>query len=210
MSRVPVMRFAAAAAMAALIPNLSAAQRLTGPKPTGDVPAPIALDTTGLFQAKFAKVGDDMFIGGQPTERALRELRAQGVTTVVNLRTPQEMTTRVPFDEPALVKELGMQYVYLPMRGTPEFPYSPDALKSFTTAMTDAKGKVLLHCTVAWRASHLWAAYLIQARDVPVATALKQTRLINLMDDMRSDGERQPVEAFLGRALPQVGHPGKP
>ena len=210
MAGVSIMRLAVAAAMAALIPDLCAAQRLTGPTPTGDVPAPIALDTLGLFQAKFAKVGDDVFIGGQPTERALRELRAQGVTTVVNLRTPPEMTTRVPFDEAALVKELGMQYVYLPMRGTPEFPYSPEALKSFAAAMTGATGKVLLHCTVAWRASHLWAAYLIQERGVPVATALELTRMINLMDDTRMGGDRQPVEAFLGRTLPEVGHPGKP
>ena len=74
-------------------------------------------------------------------------------------------------------------------------------------AMSNAKGKVLLHCTIAWRASHLWAAYLIQYRNVPVATALQQARLINLMDDMRMDGDKQPVEAFLGRPLSEVGHP---
>jgi uncharacterized protein (TIGR01244 family) len=147
-----------------------------------------------------------VFISGQPTERALRDLRAQGVTTVVNLRSPPEMT-RVPFDEAALVKQLGMDYVYLPMRGTPELPYSPAAVKAFAAAMSSAKGKVLLHCTIAWRASHLWAAYLIQYRDVPVATALQQARSINLMDDMRMDGDTQPVEAFLGRTLSEVGHP---
>jgi hypothetical protein len=52
----------------------------------------------------------------------------------------------------------------------------------------------------------LWAAYLIQYRDVPVATALDQARAINLMDDHRMDGDRQPVEAFLGRSLPEIGH----
>ena len=194
------------AAMSAVTSGVCGAQRLTGPHPTGKVPAPVALDTRGLFQDKFARVGDDVFISGQPTERALRELRAQGVTTVVNLRSPPEMS-RVPFDEAALVKELGMEYVYLPMRGTPELPYSPAAVKSFAAAMTGAKGKVLLHCTIAWRASHMWAAYLIQYRDVPVATALQQARSINLMDDMRMDGDTQPVEAFLGRSLPEVGHP---
>jgi uncharacterized protein (TIGR01244 family) len=193
------------AAMSAVTSGVCGAQRLTGPHPTGKVPAPVALDTRGLFQDKFARVGDDVFISGQPTERALRELRAQGVTTVVNLRSPPEMN-RVPFDEAALVKELGMEYVYLPMRGTPELPYSPAAVKSFAAAMSNAKGKVLLHCTIAWRASHLWAAYLIQYRDVPVASALEQARTINLMDDHRMDGDRQPVEAFLGRSLPEVGH----
>src|SRR4030081_403679 len=157
MARVRVMRLAAFAAMSAVISGVCGAQHLTGPHPTGDVPAPVALETHGLFQDKFARVGDDVFISGQPTERALRDLRAQGVTTVVNLRTPEEMSTRVPFDEAALVKNLGMEYVYVPVRGNAEFPYSPAAVKSFAAAMSSAKGKVLLHCTVAWRASHLWA-----------------------------------------------------
>ena len=207
MTRVNMMRLAAFAAMSAVMPGVSGAQHLTGPHPTGAVPAPVALDTHGQFQEKFARVGDDVFISGQPTEQALRDLHAQGVTTVVNLRTPEEMSKRVPFDEAALVKELGMEYVYVPVRGNAEFPYSPAAVKSFSAAMSGAKGKVLLHCTIAWRASHLWAAYLIQDRDVPVATALQQARTINLMDDMRMDGDQQPVEAFLGRSLPEVGHP---
>ena len=202
-----IVKLAAFTAMSALMSGVCGAQRLTGPHPTGAVPAPVVLETRGLFQDKFASVGSGVFISGQPTERALRDLRAQGVTTVVNLRTPEEMAKRVPFDEAALVNELGMEYVYIPMRGTAEFPYSPAAVKSFAVAMTSAKGKVLLHCTIAWRASHLWAAYLIQYRDVPVATALQQARTINLMDDMRMDGDTQPVEAFLGRSLPEVGHP---
>ncbi len=206
MTRANITRLVGIAAMSAVTSGVCDAQRLTGPNPTDKVPAPVALDTRGLFQDKFARVGDDLFISGQPTEQGLRSLRDQGVTTVVNLRSPPEMA-RVPFDEPALVKELGMQYVYLPMRGTAELPYSPAAVKSFADAMSNAKGKVLLHCTIAWRASHLWAAYLIQYRNVPVATALEQTRLINLMDDHRMDGDRQPVEAFLGRSLPEVGHP---
>jgi len=174
------------------------AQQLAGPTSTAVPPAPVVLDTTGLFLAKFVKVGDDVSIAGQPTERALRELKAQGVTTVVNLRSPIEMERYVPFDEPALIKSLGMRYVYLPMRGTPDLPYSPQAVKDFAAAMKAAEGKVLLHCTIAWRASHLWAAYLIEERQVPVATALEHTRAINLMDDHRMDGDKQPLELFLG------------
>jgi uncharacterized protein (TIGR01244 family) len=205
MVRTKVMNLLPVAVLAAFAPHISSAQRLTGESPSGQVPAPVALDNRGLFQEKFARVGDDVFIGGQPTERALRELHDQGVTTVVNLRTPEEMA-RISFDEAALIKGLGMKYVYLPVRGNAEFPYSPEVLKSFADAVSSSKGKVLLHCTVAWRASHLWAAYLIQYRHVPVETALAQARSINLMDDMRMDGERQPVESFLGRSLREVGH----
>ncbi len=181
------------------------AQSVVGKGKTGPVPDPVVLNNEGLFQAKFASVGDDMFIGGQPTEKALRDLRAKGVTTIVNLRMPEEMT-RVGFDEAALAKELGIRYVHIPMRGTPENPYGPKQLDTFAEAMASADGKVLLHCTVAWRASHLWAAYLIRERKVPVATALEQTRQINLMDDMRM-GDQQPLEGFLGRVVPEMGHP---
>lgn len=206
MARVNIMRVVGFAAMSAAVSGVCDAQRLTGPHPVGPVPAPVALDTHGQFQEKFASVGDDVFISGQPTERALRDLRAQGVTTVVNLRTPEEMSKSVPFNEEALVKNLGMEYVHIPVRGTADLPYSPEALKSFAAAMAGTKGKLLLHCTIAWRASHLWAAYLVQYRDIPVAKALAEARRINLMDDMRMDGDRQPVEAFLGRSLPDVGH----
>jgi uncharacterized protein (TIGR01244 family) len=191
-----------------LAPSQAICQRFTRPEPIGKLPPPIALDTTGMFQAAFARVGDDLFIAGQPTQRALRELKAQGVTTVVNLRTPEEMRTAVSFDEAALVKELGMRYVYLPVRGTPEFPYSPETLTKFSEAVRDADGKVLLHCTIAWRASHLWAAYLIKERGIPVDSALANARAINLMDTHRmGQSGRQPVEDFLNRPLPTIGRP---
>lgn len=187
-------------------PTLGAAQSFTRPAKISAVAAPVIMDSTGLFQARFARVGEDVFVAGQPTERALREMHDQGVTTVVNLRTPEEMT-RIGFDEPAVVAELGMRYVYLPVRGNAEFPYSPETLQKFAEAVRTANGKVLLHCTVAWRASHLWAAYLID-RGVPVDSALANARAINLMDTHRmGNSGRQPVEDFLDRSLPTLGRP---
>lgn len=181
-------------------------QVLTGPTSSATPPAPVSLTTTGLFQERFSQVGNDVFVAGQPTERGLRELRDRGVTTIVNLRTPEEMA-RVGFDEAELVRSLGMRYIYLPMRGNKEYPYAPQALAEFIAAMKSTEGKLLLHCTIAWRASHLWAAYLIQGRGVPDATALEHTRAINLMDDHRVDENGQPLELFLGRPVPGLGHP---
>jgi uncharacterized protein (TIGR01244 family) len=200
-----ISRSLAAAVLSLSLVSPVAAQSVVGKGKTGPVPNPVALPIEGMFQAKFVSVGDDMFIGGQPTEKAIRSLHAQGVTTIVNLRMPEEMT-RVDFDEAALAKELGIKYVHIPMRGTPENPYGPKQLDTFSQAMASADGKVLLHCTVAWRASHLWAAYLIRDRQVPVETALAQTRAINLMDNMRM-GDQQPLEGFLARTVPEMGHP---
>ena len=207
MNSQSISRCLSTAALTILLAIPATAQSIVGKDKTGPVPNPVTLDTSGLFQAKFVSVGDDMFIAGQPTEKALRELRAKGVTTVVNLRMPEEMA-RVGFDESALVKELGIKYVYIPMRGTPDHPYGPKELDTFAAAMKSADGKVLLHCTIAWRASHLWAAYLIRERKVPVADALAQTRMINLMDNMRmGNSDQQPLEGVLGRTVPEIGHP---
>jgi hypothetical protein len=92
------------------------------------------------------------------------------------------------------------------MRGSPENPYGPKQLDAFAAAVASTEGKMLLHCTVAWRASHLWAAYLIRDRSVPVATALAQTRSINLRDEAPFGGQ-QPIEGFLGRTIPELGRP---
>jgi uncharacterized protein (TIGR01244 family) len=209
-------RFVAHCTIAATVASLVAPTLVDAQAPTVQgaashaVPAPARLDTTGMFLAVGAWVGDRIIISGQPTEKALRELKAQGVTTVVNLRMPEEMQSAVKFDEAALIKELGMKYVHLPSRGggSPEFAYSPKQLAGFTQALKEADGKVLLHCTIAWRASHLWAAYLIQERGVPVEEALANARAINLMDDHRmGPNGRQPVEDFLNRSLPTLGRP---
>lgn len=194
-----------AAALVLCITIPAGAQSIVGKGKKGPVPDPVTLDITGLFQAKFSSVGGDFFIAGQPTERALRELKAKGVTTVVNLRMPEEMA-KIGFDEVALVKELGMRYVYIPMRGSTEHPYGPKELDAFASAMASADGALLLHCTVAWRASHLWAAYLIRERQMPVAEALSHARKINLRDDMPMTGNQQPLEGFLGRAVPEMEH----
>jgi uncharacterized protein (TIGR01244 family) len=192
------------AALCFLITLTTSAQSIVKIK-TEPVPDPVTLDMTGMFRDKFVSVGDDMFIAGQPTERALRELRAKGVTTIVNLRMPVEMPP-VGFDEAALAKDLGIRYVHIPMNGTADNPYGTKQLDEFTAAMASADGKVLLHCAIAWRASHLWAAYLIRERNMSPAAAVAHARKINLMDEMRM-GKDQPIEGFLGRTVPEIAHP---
>jgi len=127
MTTASLFRGVAALVLGAVICTPVFAQRIVGKDKTGPVPDPVVLDPTGLFQDKFVSVGEDMYIAGQPSEQALRDLRTKGVTTVVNLRMPEEMA-RVGFDEAALARELGMNYVQIPMRGTPANPYGPKQL----------------------------------------------------------------------------------
>ncbi|MBI1339965.1 hypothetical protein GC169_07120 [bacterium] len=133
------------------------------------------------FQELLADVGP-AYVAGQPSEAALEKLKAEGVTKVISLRTPQEMDNRrmVPFDEAAKAKSLGMTYVNIPLGlGGPESPYTPEQVDAFAAALGTADGKVLLHCTVGWRASHMWAAYLVRHRGYTLEDAIANARAMN-------------------------------
>jgi uncharacterized protein (TIGR01244 family) len=166
------------------------------------VHAPTALTRPG-FQGAIADAGP-AYLSGQPTEAALRALKAEGVTTVINLRTQREMDNRqqVPFDEAALLRELGMTYVHIPLGG-PDTPYSPAAVEQLDAALRAAgDGKVLLHCTVAWRVSHLWAAWLVKHRGVTLDEATRQMSTVNL--NGYSDGRPTPLSLFLAEPQQSV------
>jgi uncharacterized protein (TIGR01244 family) len=151
------------------------------------------------FLAAFADTGP-VFIGGQPTSDALRQLVSEGVTTIINLRTPREMDNRkvVPFDEAALLSELGVEYIHVPLDGMAN-PYTPEAVDKVAAAISSAKGKVLLHCTIAWRASHMWAAYLVKHKGYSLEDALRHAEAINFNGYKAPDP--QPVEGLLGISL---------
>jgi uncharacterized protein (TIGR01244 family) len=157
------------------------------------------------FQAVIVDAGP-LYIAGQPTEAALRELVASGVKTIINLRTQPEMDNRraVPFDEAALLKELGVTYVHIPLGG-PDTPYTPEAVAAFASAFEagEKNGKVLLHCTIAWRASHMWAAYLVKHKGYTLEEAIRQTSAINL-NGYQGPG-KQPIEGFLSLPEKPVG-----
>jgi uncharacterized protein (TIGR01244 family) len=160
---------------------------------------PQKLDTPG-FQGMVADVGP-AYVSGQPSEAALRDLAAKGVKTVINLRTQQEMDNRkqVPYDEAAIAKELGINYVHIPLGG-PDTPYTPEALAKMTAAMEAADGKVLLHCTVAWRASHMWASYLVKEKGMSWDYALQAGEAMNLNGYKQPNATSTPMEAMLGRS----------
>jgi uncharacterized protein (TIGR01244 family) len=151
------------------------------------------------FQSVIADAGP-VYVAGQPSEAGLRDMAANGVKTVINLRTQREMDNRqqVPYDEAAVAKELGINYVHIPLGG-PDTPYTPEAVEKFAAALDKADGKVLLHCTVGWRASHMWAAYLVKHKGVPEAEAIKQAQAINFGGYTPPNGGALPIDGLLGK-----------
>jgi uncharacterized protein (TIGR01244 family) len=157
---------------------------------------PVAVTDVAGVQNVIFKDGR-VFIAGQPSEAALARLKELGVTAVVNLRTPKEMDDRtaVPFDEAAAVAKLGLEYVHIPLGGK-DFPFTPAAVERFAQVLDKHPGPVLLHCTVAWRASYMWVAYLIRYGGLELDPALARGKAIAISAD--------PIEGLLGRQVKRV------
>ena len=171
------------------LPDLAGQGLNRGPLP----PPEVVEDESWEVLEVLARSGP-IYIAGQPSEADLERFAAEGVSVVVNIRTPAEMDNRqrVPFDEAAKVEELGMEYVHLPQGGD-DHPYAPDTVDRFAEALARHEGKALLHCTVAWRASHLWAAYLVRYHGLELPEAIEHAKAINFGD--------MPLEGLLGEPL---------
>ena len=122
-----------------------------------------------LSQAK--KVGDNVWIGAQPTAEDLSELAANEIGAVINTRTAAEMK-QLDYSEVEQVSKYNMTYDLLEI-GTGH-AYSPAKLTEFNDLMTANTGKnMLLHCKSGNRATQLYTAWLIKYQDKSVSDALK-------------------------------------
>lgn len=96
----------------------------------------------------FLKINTEFCSGGQPTAAHLAELKAQGITAVINLRTVGEAGFDAPAEE-ADVKKLGMKYFHIPVSN--QAPKDEQATE-FLKITDDAKNRpVFIHCGSANR-----------------------------------------------------------
>jgi uncharacterized protein (TIGR01244 family) len=116
-----------------------------------------------------------VYIAGQPDEAAFAELARRGVTVVINARTPSEMEDpeQLQFDEEAVVRELGMSYVWVPLGGD-DHPYNPQAVDTFDDALASSDGPILVHCLYGGRAAYLWVAHLVRQQGMPLEEAMER------------------------------------
>ncbi len=112
----------------------------------------------------------DVWFAGQPTEAGLSNLKNAGVTRVINLRTEAEMSEKVGFDEAAVARELGMDYVSIPFRGGAVDVEHADQLAKVLSESDDA---TLLHCGSSNRVGAVWAIYLNKHRAVATEDAIR-------------------------------------
>lgn len=87
-----------------------------------------------------------LITGGQPSEKQLRDFAAAGGKVVLDVRDPMEVR---PFDEPALARELGLEYINVPVSPGAT---SDEKLDRILAAVRQHRDKpMLFHCASANR-----------------------------------------------------------
>ena len=104
---------------------------------------------------------------GQPTALQLEEIEQQGFERVIYLAFTDDHTAID--DEDRVVKQLGMDYVHIPVDW--ENP-TPADFKTFADVMGNENTvKTLLHCQVNFRASSFSFLYRVAVQGVPLLDA---------------------------------------
>lgn len=94
--------------------------------------------------------------GGQPSAAHFRALKAAGVEVVIDIRDPMEPRG---FDEVALLKELGLEYVNIVVT---DAHLSDGTLDAVTAAMRRSEGRsTLVHCASGNRVGGALIPWLI-------------------------------------------------
>ena len=127
---------------------------------------------------QFRRVNDSVWTSGQPTLDQFVKLKAAGVATVINLRVPSEHSGEI---EGALVRELGMKYINIPV--DLNNPKATDVTEFLTVTDRElSKGLVLIHCTAAIRVGSFWMIRRILRDGWETAAALEEANNIGLQN----------------------------
>ncbi len=115
--------------------------------------------------------------GGRPQPHHLRQAAERGVRTVISLCPPGESAD---YDEPGLVRELGMTFLNIPVAGPHDLTRANAERLADALHAAGPDHPVLLHCGSGNRVGALVALKAFLMDGVPAAEALQQGRMSGL------------------------------
>jgi len=117
----------------------------------------------------------NVITGGQPNAEQLRALKEAGGGVVLDLRDPMEPR---PVDEAGVVRELGMEYVNVPVRAG---ALNDDTLDRILTVFRGAgERKIFCHCGSGNRVGGALIPYLILDQHMEEQDAVDQAMQVGL------------------------------
>lgn len=119
--------------------------------------------------ANACQILPNVITGGQPTAAQLRALKDAGGKVVLDIRDPMEPRL---VDEPALVRELGMEYVNIPVRAG---SLDDATLERILAVLRQAEDRtVFFHCGSGSRVAGALIPYFILDHSMEEQDALDQ------------------------------------
>ena len=125
--------------------------------------------------ANACQILPNVVTGGQPTGEQLKALKAAGGNMVLDLRDPMEPR---PVDEAALVRELGMEYVNIPVRAG---SLDDTTLEHILAVLRRAADRVVFfHCGSGSRVGGALIPYFILDQGMEEEDAVAQAMRVGL------------------------------
>ncbi len=125
----------------------------------------------------YTKVDAVVACGGATETSALAGLKADGFKTIINLRQPSEPGANIE-QNAAAAKELGLNYVNIPVNGQAPDPKAVDQF--LATIANKANQPAFVHCASASRVGALWMVKRVLQDGWPVDKATEEAKLIGL------------------------------
>ena len=140
----------------------------------------------------FLRINTEICTGGQPTLAQLSELKAQGITTVINLRSPGENGFDAPAEE-AETKKLGMKYFNIPVSN--QAGPKDEQADEFLKLTDDAKNRpVFIHCGSANRVGGFFMIRRVLRDGMTFDAAKAEAQKIGLRSPQLEEFAKQYIE----------------
>jgi uncharacterized protein (TIGR01244 family) len=123
----------------------------------------------------FLQVNPEFCTGGQPRLEHFAKLKADGVKSVLNLRTPGEHRAA---DEQAAVEKAGMKYFNIPV--VYRAPTSEQADEFLRLTDDPANRPMFVHCTAAIRVGAFWMIRRALRDGMSADAALEDAKKVGL------------------------------
>ncbi len=124
---------------------------------------------------------EGVLTGGQPTAEQLAAAAGAGYRTVVNLRTPGELSS---WDEASKAAELGLRYVAIPIAGADDL--TADNARKLAELVDDPQAlPVMVHCASGNRVGALFAvkAFHVDGEDAERALEIGREAGVTRLED---------------------------
>jgi uncharacterized protein (TIGR01244 family) len=125
----------------------------------------------------FLQVTPEFCTGGQPRVEHFAKLKADGVKSVLNLRTPGEHRAE---EEEAAVGKAGLKYFNIPFVYTAPSDAQVDEFLRLTDDPSNRP--MFIHCTAAIRVGAFWMIRRALRDGMPVDAALEEARKVGLVN----------------------------